>query len=115
MAQPVVTRKIRRLEEHLGLELSVRSNRGCELTAAGAHCWCRSSLNLRFGSLTLEPLRQQEALSMRVSGAFSKFDKEMGTLHALVRCRRRPAIWFIKVGFPATKVHSSWNHGRKVH
>ncbi len=35
MAQPVVTRKIRRLEEHLGLELFVRSNRGCELTAAG--------------------------------------------------------------------------------
>lgn len=36
MAQPVVTRKIRQLEEILGVELFRRTNRGCELTAPGA-------------------------------------------------------------------------------
>lgn len=34
-AQPVVTRKIGRLEEDLGVELFVRTNRGCKLTQAG--------------------------------------------------------------------------------
>jgi LysR family nitrogen assimilation transcriptional regulator len=35
MAQPIVTRKIKRLEEELGVLLFVRSNRGCELTQQG--------------------------------------------------------------------------------
>lgn len=35
VAQPIVTRKIRRLEEELGVQLFVRSNRGCELTQEG--------------------------------------------------------------------------------
>nr|ADM86733.1 LysR-type regulator [Delftia acidovorans] len=34
-AQPVVTRKVGRLEEHLGVQLFVRTNRGCELTEPG--------------------------------------------------------------------------------
>lgn len=35
VAQPIVTRKVRRLEEELGVQLFVRSNRGCELTPEG--------------------------------------------------------------------------------
>ena len=35
VAQPIVTRKIRRLEDELGVQLFVRSNRGCELTHEG--------------------------------------------------------------------------------
>jgi LysR family nitrogen assimilation transcriptional regulator len=35
LAQPVVTRKIRRLEEILGVSLFLRSNRGCTLTPEG--------------------------------------------------------------------------------
>lgn len=35
-AQPVVTRKVGRLEEQLGVQLFVRTNRGCELTQPGA-------------------------------------------------------------------------------
>ena len=35
VAQPIVTRKIRRLEDALGVQLFVRSNRGCELTHEG--------------------------------------------------------------------------------
>ena len=35
VAQPMVTRKVRRLEEKLGVQLFVRSNRGCELTPEG--------------------------------------------------------------------------------
>lgn len=35
VSQPVVTRKVGRLEEQLGVQLFVRSNRGCELTQAG--------------------------------------------------------------------------------
>lgn len=35
VAQPIVTRKIRRLEEELGVQLFLRSNRGCELTQEG--------------------------------------------------------------------------------
>ncbi|CAG9266068.1 HTH-type transcriptional regulator BbuR [Paraburkholderia unamae] len=35
MAQPVVTRKMKRLEEDLGVELFVRTNRGCQLTQPG--------------------------------------------------------------------------------
>jgi len=35
VAQPVVTRKIRRLEEILGVPLFLRSNRGCKLTPEG--------------------------------------------------------------------------------
>lgn len=36
MAQPVVTRKMRQLEQLLGVELFKRTNRGCELTRHGA-------------------------------------------------------------------------------
>ncbi len=35
LAQPVVTRKMKRLEEELGVELFVRTNRGCQLTRSG--------------------------------------------------------------------------------
>ncbi len=35
VAQPIVTRKIRRLEDELGVQLFVRSNRGCYLTHEG--------------------------------------------------------------------------------
>ena len=35
LAQPVVTRKVRRLEDELGVSLFIRSNRGCELTPEG--------------------------------------------------------------------------------
>lgn len=35
MAQPVVTRKMKRLEEDLGVELFLRTNRGCQLTRSG--------------------------------------------------------------------------------
>lgn len=34
-SQPVITRKIGKLEEELGVELFIRTNRGCELTRAG--------------------------------------------------------------------------------
>lgn len=34
-SQPVITRKVNRLEEQLGVRLFLRSNRGCELTKAG--------------------------------------------------------------------------------
>lgn len=34
-SQPVVTRKVGRLEEQLGVKLFVRTNRGCDLTQAG--------------------------------------------------------------------------------
>jgi len=34
-SQPVITRKIGKLEKDLGVELFIRSNRGCELTPAG--------------------------------------------------------------------------------
>ena len=35
VAQPIVTRKVKRLEDDLGVQLFVRSNRGCELTHEG--------------------------------------------------------------------------------
>ena len=35
VAQPIVTRKVKRLEEELGVQLFIRSNRGCELTHEG--------------------------------------------------------------------------------
>jgi DNA-binding transcriptional LysR family regulator len=35
VAQPIVTRKIRKLEEDLGVNLFIRTNRGCTLTQEG--------------------------------------------------------------------------------
>ncbi|NML44300.1 LysR family transcriptional regulator [Ramlibacter sp. G-1-2-2] len=42
MAQPIVTRKIKRLEDELGVQLFVRSNRGCELTPEGELLFSRA-------------------------------------------------------------------------
>jgi LysR family nitrogen assimilation transcriptional regulator len=43
VAQPIVTRKIKRLEDELGVQLFVRSNRGCELTPEGELLAARAS------------------------------------------------------------------------
>lgn len=59
LAQPVVTRKIRRLEEQLGVELFIRSNRGCQLTPAGDLLAARAPAIL----MQLEQLKDEVAQS----------------------------------------------------
>ena len=68
LAQPIVTRKIRRLEEALGVELFVRSNRGCELTPEGDLLAAKASGIL----LQLAQLKEEVSNSSdRVSGTIA--------------------------------------------
>lgn len=55
IAQPVVTRKVKRLEEMLGVQLFERTNRGCELTESGVFLASRASGIL----MQLEQLKQE--------------------------------------------------------
>ena len=68
MAQPIVTRKVRRLEEELGVTLFVRSNRGCELTHEGELLVSKATGIL----LQLAQLKEEVATSSdRVSGTIA--------------------------------------------
>lgn len=68
VAQPIVTRKIRRLEDELGVQLFVRSNRGCELTQEGELLASKAS-----GILAQLAQVQQEVASstQRVTGTIA--------------------------------------------
>jgi LysR family transcriptional regulator, nitrogen assimilation regulatory protein len=61
VAQPIVTRKVRRLEEDFGVQLFVRSNRGCELTQEGELLASRATGIL----LQLSQLRDELAATSR--------------------------------------------------
>jgi LysR family transcriptional regulator, nitrogen assimilation regulatory protein len=68
MAQPIVTRKIKRLENELGVQLFVRSNRGCELTPEG------ELLASRAGGILMQLTQVREEVStssQRVSGTIA--------------------------------------------
>lgn len=68
VAQPIVTRKIKRLEEELGVQLFVRSNRGCELTQEGELLASKASGIL----LQLTQLRDEVSTSAdRLSGTIA--------------------------------------------
>ena len=68
VAQPIVTRKIRRLEDDLGVQLFVRSNRGCELTHEGELLASKATGIL----LQLAQLKEEVSNSSdRVSGTIS--------------------------------------------
>lgn len=68
VAQPIVTRKIRRLEDALGVQLFVRSNRGCELTHEGELLASKAAGIL----LQLAQLREEVTNSSdRVSGTIA--------------------------------------------
>lgn len=67
-SQPVITRKVSRLEEQLGVRLFLRSNRGCELTQAGEILASKAPGVL----LQLAQLREEIAHSAQViSGTIS--------------------------------------------
>ena len=68
VAQPIVTRKVRRLEEELGVQLFVRSNRGCELTQEG------ELLAAKVGGILLQLAQVREEVStasQRVTGTIA--------------------------------------------
>lgn len=68
VAQPIVTRKIKRLEGELGVQLFVRSNRGCELTHQGELLAAKASGIL----LQLSQLREEVSSSQgRVAGTIA--------------------------------------------
>jgi LysR family transcriptional regulator, nitrogen assimilation regulatory protein len=68
LAQPVVTRKMKRLEEELGVRLFVRTNRGCQLTRSGKLLFTKAG-----GILAqLAQLREEVMLSAEdVSGSIT--------------------------------------------
>lgn len=68
VAQPIVTRKIKRLEDELGVQLFVRSNRGCELTQEG------ELLAAKAGGILLQLSQVREEVStasQRVTGTIA--------------------------------------------
>ena len=68
VAQPIVTRKVKRLEDELGVPLFLRSNRGCELTPEGELLFAKSAGIL----LQLAQLKEEVSTSGdRVSGTIA--------------------------------------------
>jgi LysR family nitrogen assimilation transcriptional regulator len=89
IAQPAITRQLRKLEQELGVELLLRSSRGVKLTAAGTALLQKAEdLLRRAGQLKEELLKAEHLLAGHVAIAVPPTTGAMVVPALLARMRR---------------------------